>query len=74
MLVAVETTLLGLAAILTAIGGIVTTIWGVIKSRREGKEQADEKLRDNLRKCRDEAERIAEELHRTKMGRFTREG
>jgi hypothetical protein len=68
-----DATLLGLAAIITALSGIITAIWGLIRSRREGKEQADETLRDHLRECREESERLASELHRVKMQRFDRE-
>lgn len=68
-----DATLLGWAAIITALSGIVTAIWGAIKSHKEGKEQADQELRDHLRDCREESEKLAEELHRIKMGRFDRE-
>ena len=73
MLVAADATLLGLAAIITALAGIISAIWGAIKSHREGKEEADEKLRSNLRNCRSEAEKLADELHRVKMRRLDRE-
>jgi uncharacterized protein HemX len=74
MLVAAsDPTLLGIAALLTALAGIASSIWGVIKSRKEGKEKADETLRKNLRDCRTEAEKLAEELHRSKMRKFDRE-
>jgi hypothetical protein len=70
---ATDATLLGIAALLTALAGIASSIWGVVKSRKEGKDLADETLRTNLRGCRSEAERLAEELHRLKMRRFDRE-
>jgi hypothetical protein len=69
-----EATWLGVAALITALGGIVSSIWGVIKSRKEGQATADETLRSNLRACRSEAEKLAEELHRLKMKGFDREG
>jgi hypothetical protein len=69
-----DPTLLGIAAIITALAGVITSIWGAVKSRREGKEKADETLRVNLRGCRSEAEKLAEELHRLKMKRFDHEG
>jgi hypothetical protein len=68
-----DATLLGWAAIITALSGITTAIWGAWRAHKEGKEQADQELRDHLRECRQESERLAEELHRIKMGRFERE-
>lgn len=67
MLAASDPTLLGAAAILTALAGIISSVWGAIKSRREGKEKADETLRTHLRDCREEAEKLAEDLHHAKM-------
>jgi hypothetical protein len=68
-----DATLLGWAAIITALSGITTAIWGAWRAHKEGKEQADEELRDRLRACREESEKLADELHRMKMGRFERE-
>lgn len=73
MLFAADATLLGLAAIITALSGIITAIWGAIKSHKEGKEQGDLELRAHLKECREEAEKLAEELHRLKMQRFDHE-
>lgn len=69
-----DPTLLGLSALLTALAGIISTIWGALKSRREGKDQADEELRKRLRDCRGEAEKLADEMHQMKMRRLNREG
>jgi hypothetical protein len=68
-----DPTLLGVAALLTALAGIISTIWGALKSRKEGKDQADEELRKRLRDCRSEAEKLADEMHRLKMRRLDRE-
>jgi len=65
-----QPTLLGFAAIITAICGVVTSIWGAIRSHKEGKEKADERLREQLRICREESEDLAGELHRIKMSHF----
>jgi len=69
-----DPTLLGVAAILTALSGIISAIWGAIKSRREGREAADDELREHLRDCREEAEKLASELHSMKMRNFDRDG
>jgi len=71
---ATAATLLGIAALITAVAGVVTSIFGAIKSHREGKEKADVELRERLRECREEAENLAVELHRTKMSHFESEG
>jgi hypothetical protein len=73
ILAASDPTLLGVAAIITALSGIITAIWGAFKSHKEGKEQADEELREHLKQCREESEKLAQELHRMKMERFDRE-
>jgi len=58
--------LLGIAAILSATGGIISTIWAIRKDRKSERDDCREKLRD----VRAEAEKYAEELHRMKMGEF----
>jgi hypothetical protein len=68
-----DPTLLGIAALLTALAGIISSVWGALKSRKEGKDQADEELRKRLRDCRSEAEKLADEMHRLKMRRLDRE-
>jgi hypothetical protein len=56
-------TLLGAAAILSAVGGTVSTIMALRKSRTEEHEHALEELA----KCRAESERLAAELHDLRM-------
>jgi uncharacterized protein YlxW (UPF0749 family) len=68
-----DPTLLGVAAIITALAGVITSIWGAVRSHREGKKEADEELRAHLRDCREESEQLASELHRIKMSRFDHE-
>jgi hypothetical protein len=60
---ATESTLLGAAAILTAIGGIASTVYALRRGRTEDHQQA----LDRLRECRAESERLARELHELKM-------
>jgi hypothetical protein len=57
-------TLLGLAALLTAVGGIGLNILAIRKGRTEEHEHA----LDELAKCRAESERLASELHELRMG------
>ena len=73
IVVAVEITLLGLAAIITAIGGIVTTVLAHRSSGREARQKAEEECVERLRNVRAEAEGLAEELHRIKMKHWERE-
>ena len=58
-------TLLGIAAVISAVGGLASTMMALRKSRSEEHEHALEQLKE----CRAEAERLAQELHRLKMGR-----
>jgi hypothetical protein len=58
-----DPTLLGLAAFVTAIGGMATTIVAIRKSHAEG--EAD--CRKKLAEARAEAEKLAAELHERKM-------
>lgn len=56
-------TLLGIAAVISAVGGIASTIAALRKSRSE-----DEQLcLERLKKAREEAETAAAELHERKM-------
>jgi hypothetical protein len=59
-----DPTLIGIAALVTATGGIASTIMALRKSRSE---ETTECL-ENLKKCREESERLAKELHDLKMG------
>jgi hypothetical protein len=63
--VAADPTLVGIAALLTATGGIASTIMAIRKSRTEECEECFE----NLKEARSEAERLAGELHDLKMER-----
>jgi hypothetical protein len=64
-----EASLLGIAAFLSAIGGLITNIWTVRKGRREERETAEEDCRRRLKEAREEAERVADELHKQRMRR-----
>jgi hypothetical protein len=59
-------TLLGIAAIISALGGVTSTIMALRKSRSE----EDEHMREELAKCRVESERLAKELHDLRMGGY----
>jgi hypothetical protein len=65
LILAVDTgaTLLGVAAIVSAVGGIASTIMALRKSRDEEHEQCLERLRQT----RSESEAIAMELHDLKV-------
>jgi hypothetical protein len=56
-------TLLGLAAVITALGGLASTILALRKNRSDEHEHCLEELA----KCRAESERLAKELHELKM-------
>jgi hypothetical protein len=58
-----EPTLLGLAAVVSAIAGCATTIMAIRKSHSE----EYEKCLESLKECRAESERLAQELHRLRM-------
>ena len=67
-LLAVEkgATLLGIAAIISAVGGALSTMVAI----RKGRGEEHEHVLDQLAKCRAESERLAQELHERKMGAF----
>jgi hypothetical protein len=58
-----QPTLLGIAALLTAFGGVISTIMAVRKARSDGEAEC----LDRLKKSRAEAEGLAEELHKLRM-------
>jgi len=60
-------TLLGIAALIASISGIVSTIVGARKSAKEAREKAEEECRERLKAARAEAEEAAFELHRIRM-------
>lgn len=57
-------TLLGIAAIVSATGGIASTVLALRKSRSEEHEECLKHLKD----ARAESERLARELHELRMG------
>jgi hypothetical protein len=58
-----QPTLLGIAALLTAFGGVISTIMAFRKSRSDDEQACLERLKE----ARAEAERLAAELHARKM-------
>jgi hypothetical protein len=58
-----DTTLLGLAALLTAVGGVASTVMAL----RRGRSEDHEACLEHLKEARAEAEAYAVELHETKM-------
>jgi len=65
LILAVDTapTLLGIAAIVSAVGGIASTIMALRKTRDEEHEECIKRLRET----RQEAEAMAQELHDLKV-------
>ena len=59
-------TLLGAAAIISAVGGVGSTVMALRKSRSEEHEHALEELA----KCRAESERLARQLHNLRMNQL----
>jgi hypothetical protein len=62
-----EASLLGIAAFLSASGGIVSTVWSIRKGRREERDKAEEECRQRLKDARAEAEELANELYQRRM-------
>jgi len=58
-----DTSLIGLAAFITAVGGLASTILALRKNRSE---ECEECLR-KLKEAREESERLAKELHDLRM-------
>lgn len=58
-----EPTLLGVAAVVSAVGGVASTVMALRKTRSEEQELCLERLK----KARAEAEQVAHELHERKM-------
>ena len=65
-----EPDLLGIAAILASISGILTSVLGARRAAREAKDKSDEECISRLRAARLEAEDLAQALHRIRMSRF----
>jgi len=66
-----ESSLFGIAAIITAIGGVITTIVAHRKSSKEATAKAEQECHDRVLALQKESEGLAEELHTLKMERFT---
>jgi hypothetical protein len=60
-------TLLGIAAVITAISGIISTIFGSKKARRDERAANEELCLERLKAARKEAEEAAMELHQRRM-------
>jgi hypothetical protein len=62
-----QPTLLGIAAVIAAIGGIISTLLSNRRARREEREKSEEDCLQRLKAARLEAEEAAAELHRRRM-------
>jgi hypothetical protein len=62
-----EPTLLGFAAIVTSVSGILSTWYGFHRSNKETEKAANEECRKLLKEAREEGEKVAAELHELKM-------
>jgi hypothetical protein len=58
---------LAVAAVITAIGGIISSIAAAKRAKKEGIEESNAKCHERLVKMQEESERLAAELHRMKM-------
>ena len=67
LLLAFQPTLLGIAAIVSAVSGMIVSVVAARRASKEGKEKADEDCLQRLRQARAEAEAYAQELHQLKM-------
>lgn len=70
----VSALLLACAAFISALGGVISTVWSIRKGKREERDKAHEECIERLRSVRAEAEGLARELHDIKMGRVDEEG
>lgn len=73
MAVAQNETMLGAAAIITAIGGIVTATLGTRQSQKDAREKGSVDCRESLNAARRESEALAAEIHETRMRGLLRE-
>ena len=62
-----QATLLGIAAVLSALGGVISTVWAIRKGKREERDRAEEDCLERLKVARKEAEESADELHKIRM-------
>lgn len=70
--------LVGVAGLITAVGGFIATIAAVRRSKTEGVQQgtaqgkhdADQDCHERLMKMQEESERIAAQLHKLRMERI----
>lgn len=62
--------LLGIAAVISSIGGIFFTIVGIRKTRIDERDKSNEDCLRRLRESRAEAEHLAEALHRLRMNQY----
>ena len=67
VLAVADPTLLGVAALATAISGILSTWYGFHKTNKEARRQEQEECHKKLMEARKEGEDVAEELHALKM-------
>jgi len=63
-------TLLGIAALITALGSVISSILGVRKARRDERAKAEQECIERLRDTRAESEKLAQELHELRMKEF----
>jgi len=65
-----ESSLFGIAAIITALGGVVTTVVAHRKGKSEATEKAAQECHERVTALRKESEQLGEELHQLKMERL----
>jgi len=66
-------TLLGIAALISALGGFASTMLAIRTSRHEERAAGLEQLtarEEELAKCRATSEELARELHKVRMGEY----
>jgi hypothetical protein len=70
MITGIGATLLGVAAIITAVTGIIAMMAAVRRTARETRDSVEEECLRRLRETRIEAEETARELHAIRMKQF----
>jgi hypothetical protein len=65
-----EVDFVGIAALLTALGGLVTTVIAHRQGKKEQQSKSEEDCYERLKAVREESEGLAQELHELRMKEF----
>jgi len=68
-----SSTLFGIAAIISSLGGVVLGIVGIRRTRRNERDKVTEDCLQRLREARAEAETLAAALHELRMNQYNQQ-